>query len=225
MKPRIKIDVAIIIALAVITGAIYFYAPRFYSCSPALNNILDFIGVLMILKGNLLRMWARGHKKVFSDNSGRLVVTGPYTLTRNPMYLGTFLMGSGFVLVAWAWWVWPVFAVVFYMRFKRQIAHEEEILEKAFGPEYKAYCQRTPRFFPSVQQSLKARWKEIFNWSEVLSTKEVRGLMIWPLVALILDGIQEKIIFGYVDLKTMLTVFMSAGLVFAIGCFIFLRKN
>ena len=225
MKLRIKIDVAILIFIAVITGAVYFYAPGFYSCSPALNNILDFFGVIMILKGNLLRMWARGHKKAFSDNSGRLVVTGPYMLTRNPMYGGTFLVGAGFVLVAWPWWILPVFTFVFYIRFKRQIVYEEKVLAKAFGQEYKSYCERTPRLFPSVRQLLIIDWKKTFNWTEALSTKEARGLIIWPIVALTLNCIQEKLIFGYVDLKTAMVVFISACLVFVVGCFVFLRRK
>ena len=170
-------------------------------------------------------MWARGHKKAFSDNSGRLVTSGPYTIVRNPMYLGTFLIGSGFVLVAWPWWVWPLFAGFFYIRFKKQILSEEAILEKAFGAEYRNYCQKTPRIFPSSIKMLKVDWKKNFNWNEVLSTKERHGLIAWPIMAFVLDCLQEKVIFGGVDLRLTVIVFISAYIVFVLETLIFFKKE
>ncbi|MCX5681293.1 MAG: isoprenylcysteine carboxylmethyltransferase family protein, partial [Candidatus Omnitrophica bacterium] len=141
MKQRIKIDGTILSLVIGVTGILYFF--------PGL--ICDLIGVISILKGTYLRMAARGYKKEFSKKGQDLVMSGPYSLTRNPMYLGTFLIGVGFVLVVWPWWLLLIFSLFFYMRFNVQMVKEEVYLKKIFGEKYEAYCLQVPRFFPSLK--------------------------------------------------------------------------
>lgn len=76
-----------------------------------------------------------------------LVTSGPYALTRNPMYLGhlVFLaslsMGTGSpVALAYTAWTWPWF--------DRRAAADEQRLEAMFGDEYQRYRQRVPRWLP-----------------------------------------------------------------------------
>jgi protein-S-isoprenylcysteine O-methyltransferase Ste14 len=80
------------------------------------------------------------------QKSSSLVTTGIYRYTRNPMYLGLFL-----VLFAWAlflpsdWAVLGPLAFVFYIgRF--QIAPEERVLSGLFGEDYAAYAARVRRW-------------------------------------------------------------------------------
>src|SRR3990167_9267300 len=120
MKTRIKIDSAILSFFIILTGFLYQF-PSLYAGSPLTDDLLDFLGVIVVLKGTFIRMAARGYKKAYSKSGAGLVTTGPYTLVRNPMYLGSFLMGAGFILMVWPWWSLPVFAGLFYLRFSRQI--------------------------------------------------------------------------------------------------------
>jgi protein-S-isoprenylcysteine O-methyltransferase Ste14 len=80
-------------------------------------------------------------------NASSLVTSGIYRFTRNPMYLGLFL-----VLIAWAvrlstFWVFagPLFFVVYIRRF--QIAPEERALAAKFGKDYTDYTTRVRRWF------------------------------------------------------------------------------
>lgn len=76
----------------------------------------------------------------------RLVVTGIYRWTRNPMYVGLLLW-----LVAWAlllhhalaWGVLPLFVLTMN---RLQIAPEERAMTALFGAEYAAYCARVRRW-------------------------------------------------------------------------------
>ena len=107
MKSRIKIDSAILSFIIILTGLLYWF-PYLYPVGPGADNILDFIGLLVVLKGTFLRMAARGYKKSNSKQGKGLVMGGPYQFVRNPMYLGSFMMGAGFILIVWPWWSLPI---------------------------------------------------------------------------------------------------------------------
>ena len=216
MKERIQIDTTLLVLIILFT--LFLYINRhIYFIGPGADNVLDFLGMIAILKGVLLRMSARGHKKAHSRQGGRLVETGPYILTRNPMYLGSFLIGAGFALIVWPWWSWPIFAVFFYMRFIIQIINEEKHLAQLFPNDFTAYCQRTPRLLPSLASALKAGPKRIFKIDEALITKEKWGLLAWPLLAVALEWLQESLVFGAARPVTILVVFTAAFATLMLG--------
>ncbi len=76
----------------------------------------------------------------------RLVLGGPYRFTRNPMYLGMFLL----YLAGGLWWacLWSLLLapLVVWAVTVRVIREEERYLEGKFGAEYRAYCARVRRW-------------------------------------------------------------------------------
>lgn len=202
--------------LILFTGFLYMNR-HIYFINPGADNVLDFLGMIVVLKGVLLRMSARGHKKAHSREGDRLVETGPYVLTRNPMYLGSFLIGCGFVLIVWPWWSLPIFAVFFYMRFIIQIMKEEKHLTRLFPKEFPVYCQNAPRLLPSLSSALKAHPGHIFKLDEVWTTKEKWGLLAWPLLAVILEALQETLVFGAADIPVILAIFFAAIVTLSFG--------
>ncbi len=198
MKKRVQIDVSLLFLVILFTGFLYLNR-HIYFISFGADNVLDFLGVIVILKGVLLRMSARGHKKAHSREGDRLVETGPYVLTRNPMYLGSFLIGVGFALIVWPWWSLPIFIVFFYTRFIVQIKKEEEHLAKLFPNDFTAYCRRAPRLLPSIKTILKTSPTYIFKMDEAFCTKEKWGLLCWPILAIFLELLQERFVFGVSD--------------------------
>ncbi len=215
MKNRIKIDSVILSFVIILTGFLYQF-PQIYSSNRMLDNVWDFTGMIFVLKGTLIRMIARGVKKVNSKRGKALVTSGIYQITRNPMYLGSFYLGIGFVLIVWPWWSAFVFALLFYLRFRRQVRIEEEYLKKEFGLEYEVYCAKVPRVFPRFQELGKIKLREIVNFEQAFSTKEKYGLIGWPILAVFLETLQEKIIFHITHVERTVLIFTAAALFYVI---------
>ncbi len=76
-----------------------------------------------------------------------LVTTGPYARTRHPLYTAMIGYGTSLALVT-ANWVFVVLAVVAIAGLFARVPREEQMMIKEFGEEYRAYVQRTGRFFP-----------------------------------------------------------------------------
>jgi protein-S-isoprenylcysteine O-methyltransferase Ste14 len=75
-----------------------------------------------------------------------LVVTGPYRLTRNPMYVGFALVYSGLAVWLDVIWALIVLPLVLIAVDRYVIAREERYLERRFGDEYVAYKARVRRW-------------------------------------------------------------------------------
>ncbi len=105
-------------------------------------------GMALLLAGIALRLWALAS---ISERKTRLLVTtGPYSLSRNPLYLGTLLIVCAFVV----FWQSPTMGLlllppVLLYRFG-VVPAEERVLTRRYGAEFDAYCRRTPRWFPRL---------------------------------------------------------------------------
>jgi protein-S-isoprenylcysteine O-methyltransferase Ste14 len=76
-----------------------------------------------------------------------LVTSGPYAVSRNPMYVGWALIQLGIGLATGSGWVLvmsPVVAAVVH----REVLGEERRLGEKFGDEYREYCATTGRYLP-----------------------------------------------------------------------------
>lgn len=75
-----------------------------------------------------------------------VVTTGPYRLTRNPMYLGFTLLYLG--TTCWVNSVWPLLLLplVLVLMHYGVITREEKYLEREFGEEYLTYKRRVRRW-------------------------------------------------------------------------------
>ncbi|NQU86510.1 MAG: isoprenylcysteine carboxylmethyltransferase family protein, partial [Mariniphaga sp.] len=88
----------------------------------------------------------------------KLVCTGPYAYTRNPMLTGIFFLmfGIGFWIGSFSLILifTPLFILANILELKKI---EEPELEKRLGKEYLEYKQRTPMFIPGLHKVLKVK--------------------------------------------------------------------
>jgi len=101
-------------------------------------------GVAVALLGEFVQLWASAHL----HKDVRMITSGPYGLVRNPMYCGRFLVGLGFVLLTWRWYLIVGYVVVFAFYAQARVLREEARLRDIFGGDYAAYCQAVNRWFP-----------------------------------------------------------------------------
>ena len=104
------------------------------------------IGGIVAVIGILIRAWASGHIRKNQD----LAVSGPYSYTRNPLYLGSFILGIGFTIAAGVWWLALLFVALFLGIYLPVMSVESGDLIKLFGADYEEYARRVPLFFPRL---------------------------------------------------------------------------
>ncbi|MDQ1611142.1 MAG: hypothetical protein QOG00_1073 [Pyrinomonadaceae bacterium] len=101
--------------------------------------------------GLLIRAWASGHIR----KNDALAVSGPYAYTRNPLYLGTFILGIGFTIAAAGGWVLfcvlgGLFAALFLGIYLPVMRVEALTLAQLFGEDYARYASAVPLLFPRL---------------------------------------------------------------------------
>ena len=124
------------VPLGFVFAVLYFWLAR-----PTWQSIA--LGSVAFVPGLLVRAFASGHV----EKNEALATSGPYAYTRNPLYLGSLLIGIGFATAARSWWVGVVLVVMFFAIYVPVIRGEEAFLRQRF-PEFDDYARRVPRMFP-----------------------------------------------------------------------------
>src|SRR6202451_1239549 len=102
-------------------------------------------GAILVVPGLVIRALASGHVR----KNEELATSGPYAYTRNPLYLGSLLIGIGFAVASRSWWIGVALVAMFFAIYVPVIRDEEAFLRQRF-PEFEEYAQRVPRMFPGI---------------------------------------------------------------------------
>lgn len=116
--------------------------PFFWWARPTPELLLA--GALFAALGLAIRASAAG----FIHKDRELTVSGPYARTRNPLYLGSFLLGLGITIAGGRWIFVVVFLVFFAVVYSQVIRQEAAHLAESFGPTYEEYARSVPLFLP-----------------------------------------------------------------------------
>lgn len=132
-------------------------------------HLLGMIGCTgMVLAGLGLRAWAAacagGHTRSAKIEGKQLATDGPYAHVRNPIYLGSFVLGLGMIGLLEDPWLLIPHVLLFITLFYCIVRAEENHLRKAFGTEYLEYCRAVPRIIPRISP-WKNRTKCKVTWS------------------------------------------------------------
>jgi protein-S-isoprenylcysteine O-methyltransferase Ste14 len=127
------------------------------------------VGMAIALAGEALRIWAAGHIE-----KGREVTrSGPYRLVRHPLYLGSAIMGAGFVWAAQSLAVTALVSTYLVVTLAAAVRTEERALSAKFGDQYEAYREgRSSR--PGSSGAAPA--DRPFSWSRVVANREYRAI-------------------------------------------------
>ncbi len=122
----------------------------------------ESIAIAVSFLGLLIRCMTAGY--VPRGTSGRntktqaadvLNTTGMYSITRNPLYLGNFVIVFGITLFLQVWWLALVVWVGFWFYYERIIFTEEEFLRAKFGGRFTEWAKNTPMVIPRP-----GRWRK-----------------------------------------------------------------
>ncbi len=129
-------------------------------------------GGIICLPGLWLRALASGHVR----KNEELTTSGPYARTRNPLYLGSAIIASGFSVAARSWLVAAIFAGVFLAVYLPVIGAEEDYLRSRF-PEYAEYAERVPRLLPLGRTGGSLGNHGAFSWALYRGHREYNALL------------------------------------------------
>jgi protein-S-isoprenylcysteine O-methyltransferase Ste14 len=148
-----------------------------------LTNPLSVLALVFIFSGVAIRSWAAG----IIRKTKTLAMTGPYALTRHPLYVGSLLLGIGFSFIIWegenTWVVLGIVALLYVPK----IFQEERHLAREFNGEWKKYCEHTTLLYPKRRPQLKSSW----SWAQWRYNKEYKTLFTSLVLLALLIGISQ----------------------------------
>ena len=115
------------------------------------SDVIAWVGILFCGVGLLLMLlslisFGRSFRVgIDVAHADRLVTTGVFAFSRNPIYVafGCVLLGQVLIVPNWVLLVYLAAGV---WLFHRQVLREESFLRQRYGQEYVEYCQRVRRY-------------------------------------------------------------------------------
>jgi protein-S-isoprenylcysteine O-methyltransferase Ste14 len=143
--------IVLLLAVATIGVLFIFGAPRW---SPRVESVIEWAGRLLIVVCILGRTWCSLY--IGGRKTSRLVMTGPYSVSRNPLYVFSIIgaVGIGAQLGAVSVAVLAgIFAAIVHMLV---VVKEERLMLASHGDVFRDYAARVPRFLPRM-----SGWKNV----------------------------------------------------------------
>lgn len=123
-------------------GAWLLILPFLWFATPSVRTLAA--GAVLAVVGLLVRTMSAG----FIHKDDTLTTTGPYAHTRNPLYLGSFLLGLGVTVAGGNLWFIGLFLLFFASVYTATIRKEAALLGERYGEAYAEYAAHVPLFVP-----------------------------------------------------------------------------
>ena len=151
--------VALLLLVGLEIGLIAVFSQAAWAPVIKLSWLNSASGVLGILVGASLVLWSVSIQYTLGEGTPsprvatrRLITTGPYAFTRNPMtfgaacfYLGVAFWSGSVVVIALVLVIFTLLLTFIYF-------HETRELSARFGPDYLEYKKQTPFLIPSIRR-------------------------------------------------------------------------
>ncbi len=157
-------------------------------------------GIGFIIAGVLIRLWSNG----YAIKNDKLSTCGPYAFVRNPLYLGTFLVASGFVIVLKSepplleWSAGGIFLLALSFMYYRTINAEQGMLSAKFKDAYKDYCKHVPAMVPCLLAYSKGeKWP--FSLQRLFKSKEHKTVF-WIFILLVVFYLKTHLLIKHLPM-------------------------
>lgn len=118
------------------------------------------VGYIMVVTATFLRLWCSIY--IYGYKGHSLVVQGPYSVVRNPLYIASFIGAFGLGLISENVILLGVLAFCFLIYYPFVVINEERELEAELGSIYTDYKARVPRFIPKFSLFVEPENYEIY---------------------------------------------------------------
>jgi protein-S-isoprenylcysteine O-methyltransferase Ste14 len=142
---------------------------------------LIVLGVILVLLGQTLRLWAVRHigtiSRTRTTRYGPLMTAGPYAIVRNPLYVGNWLLWTGFACWSRLLWMVPIAWAIFFAQYRAIARWEAEFIRGKYLDAYDDYARQVRPWMPRwPPRASLAPVTPLHPWREVLFSE--RGTLI-----------------------------------------------
>jgi protein-S-isoprenylcysteine O-methyltransferase Ste14 len=168
-KWRLRVAIAI-------TALILPFVRSRWPAESLLHEVLEETGLVLIATCIFGRAWCILY--IGGRKTDQLVDLGPYSVSRNPLYVFSFLGAFGIGLQSGSMTIGLICLALAAAVFVPVVLREEAVLKERFGPVFAAYRARVPRFWPRISAWRDARrmW-----FSPVLLYSTLRDSLVFAL--------------------------------------------
>jgi len=185
---KLRIHLLRLVFIPIIFVAI-FVRPS-WSLESTVGFTMEFGGYLFLLAGLVIRIWCSFY--IGGRKSKELIAEGPYSICRNPLYVGSFLLAMGvglcfenlLILMLVPAIIIPVHIITAQM--------EETHLEAKFGEQYQMYKQKVPRFWPRFSNYNSPDMLEVNVHSIQRIAMDTVGVLLLPEIEDLLELLHQN---------------------------------
>jgi protein-S-isoprenylcysteine O-methyltransferase Ste14 len=139
-------------------------------------------GLVIAAIGEVVRVWAAGHLHKWKG----ITRSGPYAWTRNPLYLGSFLVGLGFAVATARWEVGLLLVVLIAGVYIPVMKSEAARLAEQHPETYPEYARKVPLLIPRALTRETRSEQRRFSWPRVRENREHVTVVGWLVGAALL---------------------------------------
>ena len=173
--------------LLVVVVAALFVRPTYPKSTE--DIMLKVVSVGLVVAGVVLRAWSAGcagrHTRTSNIEGAKLATNGPYAFVRNPIYIGSMILGIGMVGIIGDWRLIPICVGTFAALYFAIIPAEEEFLQRTYPLQYKVYRKNVRRILPRFMPWPGAQ-QTSFCWPAALG--EWRMIVVLVAILAFLNG-------------------------------------
>jgi protein-S-isoprenylcysteine O-methyltransferase Ste14 len=138
-------------------------------------------GVLLVGAGQAVRLWAVRHigtiSRTRTTRYGPLMTAGPYAIVRNPLYVGNWLLWTGFAVWSRLLWMVPVAWLVFFLQYRAIAGWEAAFIRSKYPDTYDDYARQVRAWMPRwPPRAALAPVAPLHPWSDVFFSE--RGTLL-----------------------------------------------
>lgn len=145
----VRSRVGVLRTAAVVLALALLFTRRRWTESPALEELLETSGLLLAVVGTFIRTYAALF--IYGRKTTSLVTVGPYSVVRNPLYVGSFVAAVGLAIRSGSVTVLGAVAILFMAYYPVVIENEEARLRSLHKDKFEKYSRQTPALLPQFR--------------------------------------------------------------------------
>ncbi|MGL1935631.1 MAG: hypothetical protein OCD01_11440 [Fibrobacterales bacterium] len=150
-----------------------------------IDNKLNTYALGVIMISQFIRNWSRtyigGHSRGPDLQAPQLQKYGPYSISRNPLYVSNILFGLGLILLLNIWGIGVIVIFLLYVwHYTTLVSIEEKFLKEKFAKMYYEWARETPRYFAGVSRFSEGVPERTFF--EALKSDTTTWVLQWLMV-------------------------------------------